>query len=423
MNDLLQINVKKIGALFLCFCLLVMIGPPVLRLLPMEIMLHYLSLFLMILVFTLSYMQRQLVFTKQRYILAFLFFLLGVSFGLPVGGHSWTAKIFLPLLTSVFIVFFDNQVYYITFDYFHDKRERILMSRASWPSMLGYWGSKPWSNIGEVENQGFELSLNWTKQFGKDLTLDLRGNFTYNQNEYKYVDEPSYPYVWQTNTGKPLNTVKGYIAEGLFASEEEIANSPDQSQLGANIMPGDIKYRDINGDGQITTEDQVMISSYDWHPRIQYGFGLNIVYKNFDLGVFFNGSAKRKIMINSGIAPFLSGGGDGEEAETLARNLMQWIADDHWSVDNPNPNAAYPRLGLTKADVTNNVQPSTFWLRNGNFLRFKTLEIGYRLPYCRIYLSGDNLAVFSPFKLWDPELAWNAYPLSRTFNLGVQFTF
>lgn len=103
----------------------------------------------------------------------------------------------------------------ITFDYFHDKRERILMSRASWPSMLGYWGSKPWSNIGEVENQGFELSLNWTKQFGKDLTLDLRGNFTYNQNEYKYVDEPSYPYVWQTNTGKPLNTVKGYIAEGL----------------------------------------------------------------------------------------------------------------------------------------------------------------------------------------------------------------
>lgn len=111
MNDLLQINVKKIGALFLCFCLLVMIGPPVLRLLPMEIMLHYLSLFLMILVFTLSYMQRQLVFTKQRYILAFLFFLLGVSFGLPVGGHSWTAKIFLPLLTSVFIVFFDNQVY------------------------------------------------------------------------------------------------------------------------------------------------------------------------------------------------------------------------------------------------------------------------------------------------------------------------
>ena len=88
--------------------------------------------------------------------------------------------------------------------------------------MLGYWGSKPRSNIGEVENQGFELSLNWTKQFGKDLTLDLRGNFTYNQNEYKYVDEPSYPYVWQTNTGKPLNTVKGYIAEDCSQAKKKL---------------------------------------------------------------------------------------------------------------------------------------------------------------------------------------------------------
>ncbi len=311
----------------------------------------------------------------------------------------------------------------ITFDYFHDYRERILMSRSSWPSMLGYWGSTPWSNIGEVVNQGVELSVNWHKRFGKHLDIELRGNFTYNQNEYKYVDEPGYPYVWQTKTNKPLNTLTGYVAEGLFSSQEEIDNWPDQSQLGANIMPGDIKYRDINGDGVITTEDQVMLSAYNNIPRIQYGFGLNIVYKKFDFGVFFNGSAKRKIMINSGYAPFLSGGGDGSNVESLERNLMQWIADDHWSVDNPNPNAAYPRLGITNSDISNNTQPSSFWLRNGNFLRFKTLEIGYRFPYCRIYLSGDNLAVFSPFKLWDPELSWNSYPLQRTFNLGVQFTF
>ena len=128
-------------------------------------------------------------------------------------------------------------------------------------------------------------------------------------------------------------------------------------------------------------------------------------------------------MINSGYAPFLSGGGDGSNVESLERNLMQWIADDHWSVDNPNPNAAYPRLGITSADINNNSQPSSYWLRNGNFLRFKTLEIGYRFPMCRVYFSGDNLAVFSPFKLWDPELDWNSYPLQRTFNLGVQFTF
>ena len=311
----------------------------------------------------------------------------------------------------------------ITFDYFRDHRDRILMARSSWPNMLGYWGSLPWSNIGEVINRGVELSVNWNKRFGKDWIVDFRGNFTYNQNEYKYVDEPDYPYVWQTKTGKPLNTLTGYVAEGLFANEEEIANWPDQSQLSANIMPGDIKYRDINGDGAITTEDQVMLSPYNNVPRIQYGFGLNLTYKKFDFGVFFNGSAKRKIMINSGYAPFLSGGGDGMTTESLERNLMQWIADDHWSVDNPNPNAAYPRLGITSADTSNNTQPSSFWLRNGNFLRFKSLEVGYRFPYCRVYFSGDNLAVFSPFKLWDPELSWNAYPLQRTFNLGVQFTF
>ena len=311
----------------------------------------------------------------------------------------------------------------ITFDYFRDHRDRILMARSSWPNMLGYWGSLPWSNIGEVINRGVELSVNWNKRFGKDWIVDFRGNFTYNQNEYKYVDEPEYPYVWQTKTGKPLNTLTGYVAEGLFTSEEEIANWPDQSQLGANIMPGDIKYRDINGDGAITTEDQVMLSPYNSVPRIQYGFGLNLTYKKFDLGVFFNGSAKRKIMINSGYAPFLSGGGDGMTTESLERNLMQWIADDHWSVDNPNPNAAYPRLGITSADTSNNTQPSSYWMRNGNFLRFKSLEVGYRFPYCRVYFSGDNLAVFSPFKLWDPELSWNAYPLQRTFYLGVQFTF
>lgn len=315
-----------------------------------------------------------------------------------------------------------NQVN-ITFDYFHDKRDRILMKRASFGRLLGYWNSTPWSNIGEVLNTGVELSVNWKKHFGKDWSVDFRGNFTYNQNEYKFVDEPNYPYVWQTETNKPLNRLTGYVAEGLFSSQEEIDNWPDQTQLGSIPMPGDIKYRDIDGDGIITTEDKVMLSPYGSVPRIQYGLGLNIRWKRFDFGVFFNGSAKRDIMINSGFAPFLASGGDGGPGETLPRNMMQWIADSHWSVDNPNPNAAYPRLGTSNAEIQGNIQPSSYWMRNGNFIRFKTLEFGYSFPMCRVYFTGDNLAVFSPFKLWDPELAWNAYPLQRTFNLGVQFTF
>ena len=126
--------------------------------------------------------------------------------------------------------------------------------------------------------------------------------------------------------------------------------------------------------------------------------------------MFFNGSAQRKIMINGAMTAF------GERNN----NVMKWIADDHWSVDNPNPNAEFPRLGLRNTDISNNNQPSSHWIRNGNFIRFKTLELGYSFPHCRIYFSGDNLAVWSPFKLWDPELSWNSYPLQRTFNIGVQ---
>ena len=272
-----------------------------------------------------------------------------------------------------------NQVN-ITFDYFKDKRERILMRRASFGRLLGYWGSTPWSNIGEVENKGFELSVNWSKQFGKDWFVDFRGNFTYNQNKYLFSDEPNYPYVWQTETGKPLSRMTCYIAEGLFSSQEEIDNWPDQTQLGSTPMPGDIKYRDVDGDGMITSEDQVMLSPYGDVPRIQYGLGLNIRWKRFDLGLFFNGSAKRNIMINSGYAPFLASGGDGGPAESLPRNMMQWIADSHWSIDNPNLNAAYPRLGTSYSEIAGNIQPSSYWMRNGNFIRFKTLEFGYSFP-------------------------------------------
>lgn len=299
----------------------------------------------------------------------------------------------------------------ITADYFNEKRYNILLHREAWPESLGYYTAKPWSNKGKVDNWGIELSVNWRKEFTKDLYVDFRGNFTYTENKYVNLDEPVYPYVWKTSTGKPLSRTTGYIVQGLFSSQEEIDNSPTQN-LGSTVKPGDIKYRDVNGDGKIDGSDQVMISPYGTTPRIQYGLGMNVTYKKFDFGVFFNGSAKRTIMI-SGISPF----GQSDY------NVMQFIADDYWSESNPNPNAKYPRLGLTSSQTANNTVASTYWMRNGNFIRFKTLELGYKFKYGRVYLNGDNIAVFSPFKLWDPELSWNAYPLQRTFNIGVQLNF
>lgn len=299
----------------------------------------------------------------------------------------------------------------INADFFYEHRYNILMKRSSWPNALGYGSATPYRNIGKVNNRGFEVSTTYKHSINKEFTIDFRGNFTYALNNYEYMDEPNYPYPWKFQTGYPIGHTAGYVADGLFESQEEIDNHAVQ-ELGSIPKVGDIKYRDLNGDGVINNSDHSFISNFGSTPRMQYGFGLNVTYKKFDFGVFFNGSAMRRIMI-SGVHPFGSS----------SRNIFQFIADDYWSEANPNPNAAYPRLGLEDTDTDNNTQNSTYWLRNGNFLRFKTAEVGYRFKYGRIYITGDNLAVFSPFKHWDPELAWSKYPLSRTYNIGLQLNF
>ena len=304
----------------------------------------------------------------------------------------------------------------IAFDYFFEKRDRILMKRATFPRILGYKDAVPWSNIGEVENKGFDISASWTKQITDDLILDARFNMTYNNNKNKYVDEPDYPYVWQTATDKPLSRTTGYIAEGLFQSQEEIDNSPKQNF--SLVRPGDIKYRDVNGDGIINQEDRVMISPYGGLPRMQFGFGFNVTWRKWDAGVFFNASAKRTLMINN-LKPFC----EADDWDGTDKNVIKFIDKNHWSEENPDPNAEYPRLGLISGDINNNHQESTFWKRNGNFVRFKTAEVGYSFKYGRVYVNADNIAVFAKFKEWDPELNWDSYPLNRTINLGVQFSF
>lgn len=301
----------------------------------------------------------------------------------------------------------------IVFDYFQEKRYNILMMRASWPNTLGFSNAVPYAPVGKMKNWGYEFSTNYAQQIGKDLRLDFRANFTYTQNKYIFKDETWHEYPWQVGTGRPIGNYHhmGYVAEGLFTSQEEIDNHATQ-ELGSTPMVGDIKYRDLNGDGVINSYDEAYISELGKRPRIQYGFGLNATYKKWDFGIFFNGSAMRKIMVNS-LHPF--GASD--------YNAFKYVAENRWTEENPNPNAKYPRLGLTGQETNNNRVNSTYWLRNGNFLRLKQLQLGYNFKYGRVYLTGDNLAVFSPFKEWDPELDWYKYPLQRTFNIGLQLNF
>lgn len=299
----------------------------------------------------------------------------------------------------------------ITADYFSDHRYDILLKREAWPQSLGYHSAKPWANKGRLDNSGFEFSVNYDKEIVKDLHLSLRTNVTYTKNKLVDYDDPLYHYTWQIRKGQPLHVIKGYVADGLFSSQEEIDNSPVQN-LGSRPMPGDIKYRDITGDGKIDENDQTVISPYSRVPRLQYGFGGTIRYKNFDLGVFFTGSGMRSVMAGL-MAPF----GQNDQ------NVFKFIAENRWSEKNPDPNALYPRLGIQTSETANNAPASTYWLRDGSYLRFKQLELGYNFKYGRVYVTGDNLAVFSKFKLWDPELYWNSYPLQRVFNLGVQLRF
>lgn len=305
----------------------------------------------------------------------------------------------------------------VVLDVFREDRTNIFQQRGTIPTYLGTAGTAVYANTAAVRNQGIDLSIDYAKTFSNDLTIQFKGTFSYARNVITQYDEPAdqqYPNL--INVGYPMNTHLGYIAEGLFIDEAEIENWPVQ-QISGNVSVGDIKYRDIpdrdgNTDGMITGNDRVRMG-YPTVPEIVYGFGPNIRYKNFDAGVLFQGVARTSMML-SGMHPF---------GTNLRRNVMQWIVDSHWSSENQDINANYPRL--TQSDHGNNTVASSFWLRDASFLKLKNAEIGYSYNNMRLYLSGTNLLTFSKFKLWDPEQGGGSglkYPTTRVINVGFQMT-
>ena len=305
----------------------------------------------------------------------------------------------------------------IIFDWFKEKRSGIFMQRTSLPSTFGMSGITPWANIGKVDNSGVDISVDYNKAFSKDLILSLRGTFTYAHNEIVEMDEPKYKWAYQYKAGHPINSIQCLIAEGLFRDEEEIASSPSQDIYATTypIRPGDVKYRDLNDD-KIIDDNDMCWTGNPTVPEIIYGFGFSLKYKGFDCSAFFQGQGKVSILMYN-YHPFAT-------AATPGSGLMQWIADEHWSEDDPNPKALYPRLSPLWNN--NNTKASTLYVRNGKMLRLKTAEIGYTYKKMRVYVSGTNLLTFAPFKYWDPEKGSGnglGYPLQRTYHLGFQFNF
>lgn len=317
---------------------------------------------------------------------------------------------------------FDLQIlkpFRLNVDFFHEYRTNVFQERGAVPTYMGTAGTAIFGNLAEISNRGVDLSLEYNQQVNKDLMVNVRGTFTYAKNRIEKWDEPAFlEYPALSNVGKSLNTYTALVAERLFIDEADVANSPSQDAFSPYVSGGDIKYVDQpNADGvyngKIDNNDRVGMG-YPTVPQIIYGFGTNITYKMMDFGIFFQGAAQTSMMIG-GFHPF---------GTQYNRNVLQFIADDHWSPDNQNIYAKYPRL--TKIDMPNNTQNSSYWLRDGSFLKLKNVEFGYNFKNARIYVSGMNLLTFSKFKLWDPEMGGGnglSYPTQRTFNVGLQMNF
>ncbi|MGV8134148.1 MAG: TonB-dependent receptor [Mangrovibacterium sp.] len=324
---------------------------------------------------------------------------------------------------------FKNSALEIQADFFTEHRSNILMDRAYIPITMGLQAT-PRANVGKSSGKGIDISVNYNMMAGEDFWLTGMGNFTYATSKFTAYEEPNYSAIpWRSCVGRKLSQKWGLIAERLFVDEEEIDNSPIQN-FGL-YEAGDIKYRDINRDGQITRLDEVPVG-YPTSPEIVYGFGFSMGYKNIDLSCFFQGLANESFWIDANaMSPFIDT--DAADGVTTNNALLQVIADSHWSEERPDINAFWPRLSTVSS--LNNSETSTWYMRNGSFLRLKTLEIGYSFPqrwvnrckiqHFRIYATGSNLLTFSKFDLWDPEMGSNGfgYPIQKVYNIGLQVSF
>ncbi len=318
-----------------------------------------------------------------------------------------------------------------TIDYFDEKREGIYMERKHLPAIVGHYGINPSANVGAMRSRGFDGHFNFRQRIG-NVDVDIRGNMTYSKNEVLEKDEENNVYGYQMEKGYRVDQCRGLIALGLFKDYDDIRNSPKQ-EFGA-VQPGDIKYRDVNGDGVVNEGDIVAIGATS-KPNLIYGLGVSAKWKGLDVNVHFQGAGKSSFFTYGKCVWAFTEGEWG--------NVFKGMLDNRW-VDsetaeklgipaNENPNASYPRLSYQGDGASNNnYRNSTFWLRNGSYLRLKTVDIGYTLPKAlvnklhfnniRVFVIGTNLLTFSNFKTWDPEMGdsrGESYPLSKSITMGL----
>ena len=312
----------------------------------------------------------------------------------------------------------------ITMDFFREHRVDILDYDRTVSLIYGMLdadnGTKgfPPENLGEVVNRGLELEIGWDHKVGI-VNYYAKGTLSFARNEIRKIGETPVTYAWSSKVGRPVGQRYGLICDGFYNSQEEIEALP--SGFTSNLKLGDLKYRDMNGDGVTDQYDIVPIGKTQL-PELFYGITLGAECKGVDVSVFFQGAAMCDIYVNGyGYWEFTS------QSSVMEHHLGRWTEDNK-------ANATYPSLSPAKSEQNHRL--STFWLKDASYLRLKNAQIGYTFPAkwtkkakinaLRIYVGGSNLLTFSPFKTYDPEASdgdGSRYPLMRQFNAGVNIKF
>ncbi len=323
-----------------------------------------------------------------------------------------------------------------TVDFFKDIRDDIFQRKLNVPDVAGFV-SVPFGNIGSMYSYGTDGNISYYQKISKDMDFTIRGNYTYAANHVKHYDEAKNDYDYMNATGFPYGVQRGYVSLGLFKDEKDIATSPVQTF--GKYRVGDIKYKDINGDGKINSNDKVPLAYSDKAPLLMYGFGGEFRYKNFTVSAMFRGTGKmdyfhmgnvrkkgdgRDYDYNVGWMPFYQGD---------QGNVLDMFKDEdlYWSKENPNLDAEFPRLSYGNNE--NNSQLSTFWKADGSYVRLSELNFSYKMNQRNIVkhlgvesvdfqLVGRNLFSIDKVKYFEPEQAkYNGgkYPIPAEYSLQI----
>lgn len=331
----------------------------------------------------------------------------------------------------------------ITADYFQNDRYNILLRRRTIVNAAGFM-SNPWQNFGKVENKGVDGSVTYNQKFGSDFSMQLRGNFTFARNKITEYDEVKQVHPWMELTGKRLNGINDvYVADGLFKDEDfniytnadgkiayQLKEGIAPSEQMANPKPGDIRYKDLNGDGIINAFDRVKDAAMPVVPEIIYGFGTSFKYKGAFLSLFFQGAANVSTNLNNqanATLPFHWG--------LLESNVRAEVLESRWDAQQQGQDVFFPRLQTV--NMTNTNTASTYWIKDASFIRLKNVEFGYNfdvkklnimgIQSVRVYVMGQNVALWDKVKMYDPELGNSAggtkYPLPSMWTGGLEVSF